>query len=216
MTGIEQQILSLINTVYGAIQWPGVVALMAIESACIPIPSEIIMPLAGWMLIKQSGLPALYVLAAGAYGTFGCAIGSVVAYVVGVKGGRPFLVKYGKYVLITRDDLDSADRWFARNGDWAILVTRLMPLVRTFISLPAGIARMPVVKFIIYTLVGSFVWCVALAYGGYLLGEHWEELRQVMRPFDPVIIGLFVALVAYYIYRHVRHAKRARQESREP
>ena len=213
--GIEQQVLNFINSVYSAIQWPGVIALMAIESACIPIPSEIIMPLAGWMLIKQPGLPALYILAAGAYGAIGCTIGSVVAYVVGVRGGRPFLEKYGKYVLITRNDLDSADRWFGRNGDWAIFITRLMPLVRTFISLPAGIARMPAVKFIVYTFVGSFVWCVALAYGGYLLGEHWEELRQAMRPFDPLILAFFVALVAYYIYRHVRHARRAKEESRE-
>jgi len=213
--GIEQQVLNFINSVYSAIQWPGVVALMAIESACIPIPSEIIMPLAGWMLIKQPGLPALYILAAGAYGAIGCTIGSVVAYLVGVRGGRPFLEKYGKYVLITRNDLDSADRWFGRNGDWAIFITRLMPLVRTFISLPAGIARMPAVKFIVYTFAGSFVWCVALAYGGYLLGEHWEELRQAMRPFDPLILALFAALVAYYIYRHVRHARRAKEESRE-
>lgn len=213
MTGIEQQILNFINSVYNTIQWPGVIALMTIESACIPIPSEVIMPLAGWMLIKAAGLPAIYNLAAGAYGALGCTIGSVIAYAVGVKGGRPFLDRYGKYVLLTRSDLDSADRWFARNGDWAIFITRLMPLVRSFISLPAGIARMNMVKFLIYTFTGSFVWCVALSFGGYLLGEHWEDMRSAMRPFDPLFIALFVLLVAYYVYRHVRRMRRSKEGS---
>jgi membrane protein DedA with SNARE-associated domain len=213
MLPLEQSILDFINAVYTAIQWPGVVAMMAIESACIPLPSEIIMPLAGWMLIKEPGLPAIYNLAAGAYGALGCTIGSLIAYVVGIKGGRPFLERYGKYVLISRHDLDTADRWFARNGDWAIFITRLLPVVRTFISLPAGIARMRPVKFILYTFVGSLVWCAALSFGGYLLGEHWEDLRRVMRPFDPVIIAVILVLVGYYIYRHVKHFREGERES---
>jgi membrane protein DedA with SNARE-associated domain len=205
MLSIEQSILDFINAVYTTIQWPGVVAMMAIESACIPLPSEIIMPLAGWMLIREPGLPAIYNLAAGAYGALGCTIGSVIAYAVGIKGGRPFLEKYGKYVLISRHDLDTADRWFARNGDWAIFITRLLPVVRTFISLPAGIARMRPVKFIAFTFIGSLIWCVALSFSGYLLGEHWEELRRVMRPFDPLIVAIILVLIGYYIYRHVKH-----------
>ena len=187
-------------------QWPGVVALMAIESACIPIPSEVIMPLAGWMLVKEHGLTAVYSLAAGAYGALGCTIGSVIAYVVGIKGGRPFLERYGKYILVSRHDLDLADRWFKRNGDWAIFVTRLLPVVRTFISLPAGIGRMNLVKFTAYTFLGSFIWSTALAYGGYQLGEHWEQLRAVMRPFDPLIAVIIIALLGLYIYRHTRRA----------
>jgi len=188
-------------------QWPGVVALMALESACIPIPSEIIMPLSGWMLIKAQSLPATYTLVAGAYGALGCTIGSVIAYGVGMWGGRPLLIRYGKYVLVSRHDLDLADRWFNRYGSWSIFLSRLLPVVRTFISLPAGVARMHFVKFLVYTFIGSFIWCVGLAYGGYLLGEHWEQVRAVMRPFDPLIAAIIIALIAFYIYRHVRQGQ---------
>lgn len=203
----EQQLLHFISSMYVLVQWPGVIMLMAIESACIPLPSEIIMPLAGWMLIKNQSLPFAYNLLAGFYGALGCTIGSVVTYEVGSWGGRPFLNKYGRYILITNHDLDTADRWFRNNGDWAIFVTRLLPVVRTFISLPAGIARMRRIRFLIYTLAGSFIWCTMLSIGGYLLGEHWEQLRAVMRPFDPVILAVIAALVAYYIYRHIRRLR---------
>jgi membrane protein DedA with SNARE-associated domain len=204
VTSLEQQILDFVRNTYTLIQWPGVILLMAVESACIPFPSEIIMPLAGWMLIKELALPASYVILAGLYGALGNTIGSAIAYAVGMWGGRPFLDRYGRYLLISRDDLDRADRWFARRGSWTVFASRLLPVVRTFISLPAGIARMHFIKFLIYTFAGSFIWSAALAYGGYLLGEHWEQLRSFMRPFDPVLIGLFVILAAWYVYRHVR------------
>jgi membrane protein DedA with SNARE-associated domain len=205
---IEQQILDFISNVYNMMQWPGVVALMAIESACIPLPSELIMPLSGWMLIKANGLSPVYSLVAGAYGALGCTIGSIIAYFVGLWGGRPFLEKYGKYVLVSHHDLNIADRWFSRNGDWSIFVSRLLPVVRTFISLPAGIARMNFIKFTVYTFVGSFLWCAGLAYGGYILGEHWEKLRSLMRPFDPIIATIILVLIALYIYRHIRHVSK--------
>ena len=198
MSSIESWFLHFINSVYLAMQWPGVIALMAMESACFPLPSEIIMPLAGWMLIKDAGLPITFNLVAGVIGALGCTIGSIVAYWVGAKGGRPFLNKFGKYILITQHDLDRADAWFHKNGDWGIFVSRLMPVVRTFISLPAGIAN---------TFVGSFIWCTAVSFAGYLLGANWEKIRSVMRPFDPVIIGLAVILLGYYIYRHIKHSR---------
>jgi len=204
---VEQELLHFIDYIYSLIQWPGVVVLMAIESACIPLPSELIMPLAGWMLVKEQSQPAIYTLVAGAYGALGCVIGSVIAYGVGMWGGRPLLEKYGKYILVSNHDLDLADRWFEKRGDWIIFGSRLLPVVRTFISLPAGIARMHFVKFVIYTFLGSFIWCAGLAYGGYRLGEHWEQIRTVMRPFDPFIGALIIALIAFYIYRHLRHAK---------
>ena len=206
---LEQELLYFISQTYGLIQWPGVVALMAIESACIPLPSELIMPLAGWMLIKEESLSAVYTLVAGAYGALGNTIGSAIAYGVGMRGGRPFLEKYGKYILISRHDLDLADRWFNRHGSWAIFISRLLPVVRTFISLPAGIARMHFVKFLVYTFLGSFPWSVGLAYGGYLLGEHWERIRTIMRPFDPIIGALIIALIAFYIYRHLKRVNQA-------
>ena len=181
--------------------------LMAIESACIPLPSEIIMPLAGWMLVKNQSLSAIHILSAGAYGALGCVIGSIIAYGVGMWGGRPLLEKYGKYILVSRHDLDLADRWFNKYGSWSIFLSRLLPVIRTFISLPAGIARMHFVKFLVYTFIGSFIWCAGLAYGGYLLGEHWEQIRTIMRPFDPFIIAIIIVLIAFYIYRHIKQAK---------
>jgi len=169
------------------------------------------MPLAGWMLVKEQSLPATYTLVAGAYGALGCTIGSIIAYYVGIWGGRPFLEKYGKYVLISHHDLALADRWFDRSGSWAIFLSRLLPVVRTFISLPAGIARMHLVKFLIYTFLGSFIWCAGLAYGGYQMGEHWEQIRTVMRPFDPLIGALIVILAGFYIYRHLKHTRTSNQ-----
>ena len=194
-------------------QWPGVVALMALESACIPIPSELIMPLAGWMLVKAQSLPLTYLLIAGAYGALGNTIGSVIAYVVGMWGGRPLLNKYGRYVLISRNDLDRADRWFAERGSWIVFISRLLPVIRTYISLPAGIAKMNIIKFVIYTFIGSFIWSLGLAYGGYLLGEHWEQVRDIMRPFDLPIIVIILALIALYIYRHIKHASEPTKET---
>lgn len=182
---------------------------MAIESACIPLPSELIMPLAGWMLIKEESLAAIYTLVAGAYGALGCTIGSIIVYAVGMWGGRPFLEKYGKYILISRRDLDLAVQWFDKRGSWVIFISRLLPVVRTFISLPAGIAKMHFAQFLIYTFIGSFIWCAGLAYGGYLLGEHWEQIRTVMRPFDLFIGVLIIVLIAFYIYRHVKHINQA-------
>ena len=206
VSSLEQELLYFISHIYAWMQWPGVVALMAIESACIPLPSEIIMPLAGWMLIKEQSLAVTYTLVAGAYGALGCTIGSIIAYGIGIWGGRPFLEKYGRYILISRHDLNLAERWFAKSGSWVIFVSRLLPVVRTFISLPAGIARMHIIKFLIYTFMGSFIWCTGLAYGGYQLGEHWEQIRTVMRPFDPIIGAIIVALIAFYIYRHLKRA----------
>lgn len=207
MGAIEQSIIDFIQSVYTSIQWPGVVVLMAIESACIPLPSEIVMPLAGWMLIRGQNLPVIYTLVYGVYGAIGCTIGSFVAYIVGRNGGRPFLVKYGKYFLISSHDLDVADRWFEKRGSWIAFASRLLPVVRTFISLPAGIARMNLLKFLIYAFAGSFIWCSGLAYAGYQLGEHWEQIRVVMRPFDPVIIALVIVFIALYLYRHLKPQK---------
>ena len=162
------------------------------------------MPLSGWMLIEERGLNASYNLIAGFYGALGCTIGSIIAYYVGVWGGRPLVERYGRYVLISRRDLELADRWFERHGDWFIFVSRLLPVVRTFISLPAGVAKMNVPKFLIYTFTGSFLWCLGLAYGGYLLGDHWEQISTAMRPFLALIIAVLLALVLLYIYRHLK------------
>ncbi len=199
-------LLDFIRSVYDTIQWPGVILLMAVESACIPLPSELIMPLAGWMLIKDKGLGFEWVVLAGLCGAIGNTVGSLIAYYVGDRGGRPLVERYGKYILLSHHDLDLADRFFQRWGNWAVFFARLMPIVRTFVSLPAGISKMPVGKFTLYTFAGSFPWSMALAAGGYFLGENWEDLRNWMRPADIPIAIVLVILVAWYIVRHVRRA----------
>ena len=209
MSGIEHALLDFITRVYDVLQWPGVVVLMGIESAAIPLPSEIIMPFAGWMLVQAKGLGMGHVFLAGFYGALGCLLGSWLAYWVGAKGGRPLLERYGRYLLITSHELDVADRWFARYGDATVFFSRLLPVVRTFISVPAGVARMNLWKFSVYTFIGSFPWCFGLAYGGYLLGERWEVLRAAMRPFDIPIVVLFLLLVAFYVWRRVRALRRS-------
>ncbi len=202
---MEERILEFIRSVYEVIGWPGVVAMMAIESACIPLPSEIIMPLAGWMLIDTGRWELVFL--AGFYGAAGNVIGSALAYWVGAVGGRPFLKRYGKYLFITEHDLDNADRWFAKYCDRAAFISRLLPAVRTFISLPAGIARTPLLRFLVYTFFGAFIWSTALAWGGYLLGSNWEELRNVMRPFDIPIILAVLGLVAIFLWRRIRELR---------
>jgi membrane protein DedA with SNARE-associated domain len=180
------------------------VLLMAVESACIPIPSEIIMPLAGWFLVQAKGHGFEWVLVAGALGALGNTIGSVVAYYVGAAGGRPLLERYGRFLLITTHDLDRADAFFARRGPLAVCISRVLPVVRTFISLPAGIARMRFGLFVVLTFVGSFVWSLALAWGGYALGQHWQRVSNAIRPFDYPILALIVLGIAWFIWRHVR------------
>ncbi|HZU77710.1 MAG TPA: DedA family protein [Dehalococcoidia bacterium] len=177
---------------------------MAVESACIPVPSEIIMPLAGWFLVQAKGHGFEWVLLAGALGALGNTIGSVVAYYAGAAGGRPLLERYGRFLLITRHDLDRADAFFARRGPLAVCISRVLPVVRTFISFPAGVARMRFDLFVVLTFLGSFVWSLALAWGGYALGQHWQRISNAIRPFDYPIAALIVFGIAWFIWRHVR------------
>jgi membrane protein DedA with SNARE-associated domain len=155
----------------------GVVLLMAIESACIPLPSEIIMPFSGYLVSR--GEMNLWLV--GLAGAVGCVLGSMVAYWVGMYGGRPLIEKYGRYLLISHHDLDLADRWFAKYGEVIVFVSRLLPAIRTFIAFPAGVARMNVPRFIIYTFAGSLPWCIGLAYVGQKLGEQWDRTHASRR-----------------------------------
>jgi len=212
--GIENALVDAARELYDAIGWPGVVFLMAIESACIPFPSEIIMPLAGWFLIEDRGHGAEYLLLAGFFGALGNMMGALVAYYAGVWGGRPFLERYGRWVLITPKELDTADRWFRKYGEIAVFASRLIPVVRTFISLPAGIARMNVWRFAMLSFVGSFPWSLALAWAGYLLGDHWEDLTEWFRPVSiPIALAVLVAAV-YFVYRRIREIRAADAEGR--
>ena len=182
----------------------GIVILMGVESACIPLPSEIIMPFSGYLVFRGD----FELIRVGLAGAFGCLVGSIPAYYLGLYGGRPLVERYGKYVLISHRDLDLADRWFERWGDWAIFFSRLLPVVRTFISFPAGVARMNFPRFVFYTFLGSFPWCLGLAYIGMKMGENWDTLGGYFHQFD-AIIGVAIALgVAYYAWRHLKGIKR--------
>ena len=203
---VEAGLLDFIDGTYDAIGWPGVVLMMAIESAAIPLPSELIMPLAGWMLVKDRGLGEEWLFLAAFMGALGNTVGSLIAYYAGAWGGRPLVLKYGKYILLSRHDLDLADRFFNRWGNWAIFGSRLLPVVRTFISLPAGISRMPVGQFTAYTFAGAFIWSLGLAWGGFALGENWEDLRDWMRPADIPIVAIGLIIVGWYVYRHIKRA----------
>jgi len=176
----------------------GIVILMAIESACIPLPSELIMPFAGY-LVYEGTMKLLWVATAGA---IGCNVGSLVAYEIGCYGGRPLVERYGRWVLMGRRELDWADRFFARWGYLAVFIARLLPVVRTFVALPAGIARMPRVRFHVYTFLGSWPWCFALAWLGMKLGENWRVIGKYLHKFDAVILVFLGVGIAWFIRSH--------------
>jgi len=189
-----------IVAVIAELGYGGVALLMAIESACIPLPSEVTMPFAGYLV--ATGRFNLQMVAIA--GAVGCLIGSYGAYYVGASGGRWFLERYGRYVLIAPHELEVADRFFARWGGATVFWSRLLPVVRTFIAFPAGVARMRLLPFTIYTLVGSYLWCLALAYAGLQLGAHWKELGPWFHRFDGIIGLALIAAAGYAIYRRIR------------
>lgn len=186
----------------------GVVLLMGVESACIPLPSEIIMPFAGY-LVYAGRFNLFWAATAGAVG---CNLGSLVAYEIGCFGGRPLVEQYGRYLWINRHDLDLADRFFRRFGSTAVFIGRLLPGIRTFIALPAGLARMPRLRFHLYTFAGSWPWCFALAWIGMKLGERWAtdpRLRLWLHRLDVVIILLLLLAIVWFLGSHWKNRMRA-------
>ena len=181
----------------------GIVLLMAIESACIPLPSEIIMPFSGY-LVSTGRFDLLLVATAGA---IGCNLGSVVGYEVGRHGGRAFVERWGKYVLLNMDHLAQAERFFARWGSITVLVCRLLPFIRSFIAFPAGVARMPLVRFHIYTFVGSWPWCFGLAWVGMKLGAAWHtdpRLSHILHYADAVVIAVLAVGILWFVWRQLK------------
>jgi membrane protein DedA with SNARE-associated domain len=199
---------SLIVAVISAAGYGGVVILMAIESACIPLPSEVIMPFAGYLV----SVGRFSLIGAATAGAIGCNIGSTITYLVAAHGGRVAFERWGAYVLVRREELDRAERFFARYGAVTVFVGRLLPVVRTFISFPAGLARMPMLKFQLYSFIGSWPWCFALAYAGFVLGSRWDSdptFRRLFHEFDAVIVALLAAGLAWFIYARWRENGRA-------
>lgn len=213
--GIVEQILSVLAgfviSVIEATGYWGVALLMAIESACVPLPSELIMPFAGYLV--SQGKMNLYLAATA--GALGCNLGSIVAYEAGKRGGRPFVERWGKYLLIGPDELDAADRFFVRFGSAAVFVGRLLPVIRTFIAFPAGVARMPLIPFHLYTFVGSWPFCFVLALIGRELGEAWHgdpRVRAVFHSLDAVIGVAIVVAVVWYVRHRLKAIRKARQD----
>jgi membrane protein DedA with SNARE-associated domain len=169
-----------------------------VESACIPLPSEIIMPFSGYLVLSGQ-FTMLGVTLAGAIGNV---VGSIAAYYAGVWGGRPFVERYGPYFLVSHRDLDIADRWFLKYGEAAVFFSRMLPVVRTFISLPAGIARMNFPRFVLFTFLGALPWCYLLAYIGLKMGERWEELRDYFHRFDIVIGVILAIIIGLFVWSH--------------
>ncbi|HKT68632.1 MAG TPA: DedA family protein [Terriglobales bacterium] len=190
---------AFIISVISAGGYLGIAVLMAIESACIPLPSEIIMPFSGY-LVYMGRFKLLWVATVGAVG---CNLGSAIAYAVGYYGGRPLVEKYGSYILLSRHELDWADRFFARYGNITVFVSRLLPVIRTFIALPAGVARMNQPKFHFYTFIGSWPWCLGLAYVGMKLGQRWDtdpRLRIWFHRFDAIILAVILIGVVVFVW----------------
>lgn len=203
-TSIIEFIAGLIIGAISSFGYLGVFMAMAIESACIPLPSEVIMPFAGF-LVSKGQLNLILVAVVGALGNLA---GSLLAYWVGYKGGRPLVEKYGKYILISKHDLDKAEKWFKKYGKSTVFFTRMLPVVRTFISLPAGISKMPIKTFITYTFLGTLPWSLLLVYIGLKMGENWNTLGVYFHKADLAIGLVILTLLVWYIRRHLKNLKK--------
>jgi len=202
---IDQIVIPFLASLYGAVGYLGVLVAMAIESAMIPIPSELILPFAGFMVSDPAKIEPLtngpwsfWIVVVVA--TLGNTLGSLVAYAIGAWGGRPFLERYGKYLLIRPHEIEIAERFFARWGAQTAFFSRLLPIVRTFISFPAGVARMPIRTFVLYSTAGAFIWSTVLVWAGIQLGARWTEIRRALQPFDLVIAVVAVVGLAALLW----------------
>ncbi|MFA6146034.1 MAG: DedA family protein [Patescibacteria group bacterium] len=203
ITDIINFLANIIIKTIGFSGYSGVFVLMLLESCGIPIPSEIIMPFSGF-LVAMGKMNFLLVAIIGAFGNL---IGSLLAYWIGFKGGRPLIEKYGKYILISKHDLDLADRWFAKFGDLTVFFGRLLPIVRTYISFPAGVSKMNIKKFSFYTFVGALPWCVLFTWLGIKMGNNWDLIREKLHNFELLIAVLIILAVGLYIYRHIKNRR---------
>jgi membrane protein DedA with SNARE-associated domain len=202
---LDKIVIPFLTGLYGALGYLGVMVAMAIESAMIPLPSELILPFAGFLVSDPT---AIEPLTSGPwsfwtvviFATAGNTIGSLIGYAIGAWGGRPFLEKYGRYLLIRQHEIELADRFFQRYGSATAFFSRLLPIVRTFISFPAGVARMNIWKFIFYSTLGAFFWSILLVQLGVVFGANWTEIRHLLQPFDLLIAVIVVALIVLFVW----------------
>ncbi len=201
---IAEFLSGFITQFISAVGYLGVFILMALESAALPVPSEVVMPFAGYL----SYLGVFDLLLISLVGAGGCMAGSIISYYVGLKGGRPFIDKYGKYIFLNHEHLDLAESWFKKYGDRAVFFSRLLPVLRTFISLPAGIGRYDFKKLVTFSFIGSIPWCFALAYVGFRLGPHWKSIIGFFNGLDILIVAVLALLFIKYFNKLRRHHKK--------
>ena len=202
---IDRIVIPFLDSLYGAVGYLGVLIAMAIESAMIPLPSELILPFAGFLVSDGSAIEPLthgpwnfWIVVVVA--TIGNTVGSVIGYFIGAWGGRPFLDRYGKYLLIRQHEIELAEHFFAKYGAATAFFSRLLPIVRTVISFPAGVARMPLRTFIAYSTAGAFLWSILLVYAGTVLGANWVKIREALQPFDLAIAVVVVLAVVLFVW----------------
>lgn len=215
---IDTLVIPFLTGLYGAVGYAGVFVAMTLESAMVPLPSELILPFAGFLISDPARIEPLTGRAWDFWltvvvGTAGNTTGSLIGYAIGRYGGRPFLDRFGRYLLIQGHDLEIAERWFARWGAPTAFFSRLLPIVRTFISFPAGVARMPVGRFVVYSTAGALPWSIALVWAGEKLGENWAAIREALAPFDLAIVVVFVVAVAVYVWWHLGRPGWRRREA---
>jgi membrane protein DedA with SNARE-associated domain len=208
LEAIDAIVLPFLESLYERFGYVGVVIAMTIESCAIPLPSELILPFAGWSVSRGlveplTSSPWNYWGAVVA-GVLGNTLGSLASYAIGAYGGRPLVERYGRYVLISAHDLELAERWFARFGEATVFFSRMLPIIRTFISVPAGIARMPLWRFALFSILGAIPWVMLLVWGGMQLGDHWLDLKQSLKGLDYLVAAALVAAIGLFVWRHVR------------
>lgn len=210
LDALEATVIPFLESAYATVGYIGLLAVMAVENALffLPVPSEIVLPLAGWSIARGVTEPltgtAWTYWSAVAFSVVGSTAGALALYTVSAVAGRPFLERYGRYVLIDAHDLDVADRWFARYGDYAVLVARVIPIARSVISIPAGISRMPLRRFLLFTALGTLPWNMLLIWAGVVLGDNWTQVKDLLKPFDYVVYAGIALLFAVFLWRQLR------------
>jgi len=203
VTTIIDFLVNSITSVVGLVGHAGTFSLMILTACGIPFPSEVTMPFSGFA-VAEGKLIFFWVIVAGVLGDL---TGALLAYWIGFRGGRPLVERYGKYILLSKHDLDTADRWFKNYGSITTFFGRMIPIIRTYISFPAGIAKMDVKKFALFTVLGAIPWLTFLTYMGTIMGENWEQIRDCLQSVD-LAVGVFIVLfITWYIWRHIKHSK---------
>ncbi|MBS3174815.1 DedA family protein [Candidatus Woesearchaeota archaeon] len=190
-----------ITTIIAATGYFGIFLFMVAESMVLPVPSEAIMPFAGFLIAENKFSFFIVFIAS----SLGSVVGSLISYYIGSVGSKTIIPKYGKYFLLNNKDLEWTENWFKKNGQKTIFISRFIPVIRHIISIPAGMAKMDLKKFIIYTFIGASIWNMALAYAGYALKQKWYLLHEYSRELDIIIIILLVLVIIFHVYRHIKH-----------